>query len=745
MIENASSLPFGKIIVVSLKSSEDRRKYVRNHLLERGLPKFEFFDAIGPKDPKVDNAYSSKIVFEFPPCFRCGQINCSCKNNFLIPAQVATFLTYLSLWKKVSLEKCPVLICEDDVVIHPWWDDVMRMIMNRTNKGELNLNYQNPLLIRLGWAVNEEHSQKQELTLNREVRMSNPCHIITPAFAKDLLDEFKIIDTTADIYLHQSSNSSKLHGWTVHPPAATELSWSYGKFESLIHPKEIHRKYLKNKGSEKEASEYQIKISNHLDYLFYRRFLIVGHPRCGTGFTANLMCQLGLDIGHESDGKDGLSTWCFGSEGEAPYWKDPIARRRKSLKWSKLIMPIRDINNAVPSIMRDNIFSPKSYEYRRFWIKKYGGFDLNSLKDNFQRAVYSFLQWNKFVESMNPDLVFRIEYDTKLLYDFISSNSELNLPALNSLDLSPVNTNKKYMGSVRRKPFILESDWSNLPEKIWKEVLNFCEKHNYKNPLQKNSKFKEIKTPNVNLNSLEDLFLKPSGWSRSLAEGKPVKADGSVIPWYTFSAIEFLERVAKYSDSVFEYGIGHSTLWWQERVQIVRGVDHDIEWINKLKPEIKDNVNIQCVLRNESKENFSSKIIDSYYMRMRRTKWSKYTPERIIIRGLEDQGFEQYASAILKFEDLFDFIIIDGMARRLCCEFAIHKIKDDGIIILDNSNRSDYDSAFDILESNGFYQIPFWGLVPGANFMTCTSVFIKNINRLPGAFHKNNSHQLKEY
>ena len=81
------------------------------------------------------------------------------------------------------------------------------------------------------------------------------------------------------------------------------------------------------------------------------------------------MCQLGLDIGHESDGKDGLSTWCFGSEGEAPYWKDPIARRRNSLKWSKLIMPIRVINNAVPSIMRDNIFSPKSYEFRRYWIK----------------------------------------------------------------------------------------------------------------------------------------------------------------------------------------------------------------------------------------------------------------------------------------------------------------------------------------------------------------------------------------
>ena len=85
------------------------------------------------------------------------------------------------------------------------------------------------------------------------------------------------------------------------------------------------------------------------------------------------------------------------------------------------------------------------------------------------------------------------------------------------------------------------------------------------------------------------------------------------------------------------------------------------------------------------------------------------------------------------------------MARRLCCEFAVNKIKSDGIIILDNSNRSDYQAAFDILEANGFKQIPFWGLVPGANFISCTSFFFKDINRLPASSYKNNSHNSKEF
>ena len=254
---------------------------------------------------------------------------------------------------------------------------------------------------------NKEH-KNTIFKLNREIRMSNPCHIITPVFANKLLKEFKTINNTVDVFMHRQSYASKKFGWTAHPPAATELSWSKGKFESLIHPRKVRRDYLKKVGKELEAKNYEAKIADHLKHFYYRRFLIVGHPRCGTGFAAELMRQFSLDIGHESDGVDGLSTWCFAADGDAPYWKDPIARRRKALKWSKLIMVIRDINNAIPSIMLDNTFAEESYQYRRTWIIKNGGIDLDSLENNFQRAVYSYLQWFKMIESMNPDLIFRI-------------------------------------------------------------------------------------------------------------------------------------------------------------------------------------------------------------------------------------------------------------------------------------------------------------------------------------------------
>ena len=41
------------------------------------------------------------------------------------------------------------------------------------------------------------------------------------------------------------------------------------------------------------------------------------------------MRQFSLDIGHESDGVDGLSTWCFAADGDAPYWKDQLRVEEK--------------------------------------------------------------------------------------------------------------------------------------------------------------------------------------------------------------------------------------------------------------------------------------------------------------------------------------------------------------------------------------------------------------------------------
>src|SRR5437016_5174452 len=60
--------------------------------------------------------------------------------------------------------------------------------------------------------------------------------------------------------------------------------------------------------------------------------------------------------------------------------------------------------------------------------------------------------------------------------------------------------------------------------------------------------------------------LRSEGWSKSNRLGLPLAADGSPLPWYTYSAIHFLEPRLRDDLKVFEYGSGHSTLWYAARV-----------------------------------------------------------------------------------------------------------------------------------------------------------------------------------
>ena len=738
---------FDRVYVISLPTSEDRRAHISEHFGELGIRDYEFHDATRYDDNRVSRLFDAGAVAKYPPCFRCGALECGnpdC-NNVLIPQQVAVFDTYLRLWEKVSLRNERVLICEDDVIFHPWWQDGLRFLSSEVKGGRISFSPDVPALIRLGWALNEEHAGGQAFSISKDVRMSNPCHAITSAYAQALLSEFKRVEHTVDVFQHRLAKVSKDHAWTVFPPVASELSWSTGAFDSLIHPKGVRTDFLNQRGEKDAASENEKRILSHIKHMYHRNFLIVGHPRCGTGFAAGFLRQMGLDIGHEADGKDGLSSWMFAVDDEAPYAKDPIARRRGALSWNKSIMPLRDIATAVPSIMRDNIFAPLSYDYRRRHILSRFGFDLNDLRNNFQRAVASYLFWNKIVLSTKPDIVFRIEQDCRALYDFVEAEHSGSSREFGEIDLSPVNAEKPYKGVIRGKPRISPDDWAQLPDGMWEEVLSFCERFGYPPPERIAASKPVAKASSCDLSALDKLFCQPSGWSRSAVEQRPVRADGSPVPWFTFGAIEFLQRTVRQSDRVFEYGAGFSTLWWQKHASKVVSVEHDEDWCDELRPQLDCNVTLQNIGPSKTCPTAAKPYVERFFTRMRRTYWPEYPEERVVRRGLDDDNFQLYASTILEHEGPFDIVVIDGMARRLCTEFAVSKVSEDGIIILDNSNRRDYDTSYDILEEAGFQQIPFWGLVPGASFLTCTSVFLKSLSRLAPAAHGPNSFDLPEY
>ena len=186
-------------------------------------------------------------------------------------------------------------------------------------------------------------------------------------------------------------------------------------------------------------------------------------------------------------------------------------------------------------------------------------------------------------------------------------------------------------------------------------------------------------------------YLERIGWFRSWEERLPVDRDGNGLPWFTYPLIAFLKGKIQSDMCVFEYGSGNSTLWWGKQVSSLTSCEHDLEWYNSLKQRIPSNVKyIHC--------------------------------------ELEYGG--QYCRTILEYKNRFDIIVIDGRDRVNCAKNSLGALKDDGVIIWDNSNREKYQDGCSYLIQNGFRRLDFEGLGPVGIHEWCTSIFYRDKNCL---------------
>lgn len=181
------------------------------------------------------------------------------------------------------------------------------------------------------------------------------------------------------------------------------------------------------------------------------------------------------------------------------------------------------------------------------------------------------------------------------------------------------------------------------------------------------------------------------GQKRSIETKKPISFSGTPLPWYTYSAIEYLNQFDFSQLSIFEFGCGYSTLFWAHKAKTVISIEHDIEWYNHIKMHLKNKKNI--------------------YLREKEKSYVGY---------LKEIGL------------MFDVIIIDGKWRNACTKVALTKIRDDGLIIFDNSDW--FPKATQFLRVNGFFQIDFNGFGPINNYCWTTSIFIKSGTRMQNNF-----------
>lgn len=119
-------------------------------------------------------------------------------------------------------------------------------------------------------------------------------------------------------------------------------------------------------------------------------------------------------------------------------------------------------------------------------------------------------------------------------------------------------------------------------------------------------------------------------------------------PWIADGAIHFMDEYLTVEMEVLEFGAGGSTAWLAKRCRHLTTIEHNPHWIDNVRPHVGPN----------------------------------WTPlfKRLPYHQLCDEWGDCS----------FDLILIDGKDRVDCAESAVRLIKPGGVLVLDNSNRSEY-------------------------------------------------------
>ena len=176
-----------------------------------------------------------------------------------------------------------------------------------------------------------------------------------------------------------------------------------------------------------------------------------------------------------------------------------------------------------------------------------------------------------------------------------------------------------------------------------------------------------------------------SGHLKSIASRRPINDEADPVPWFTYPAIDFLDGIVSKEWVVFEWGSGNSTLWWSSRVHTIVAVEDNSNWYDEVSKKLPNNAKM-----------------------------------------LNKEG-DDYCKTIAHFpENAFNVIVVDGSQRNRCLKIAIPYLKEDGILIFDNSDGKDYIESSNYLNSLDFYRIDFWGLIPSYLYKNCTTIYFKN-------------------
>jgi hypothetical protein len=208
-----------------------------------------------------------------------------------------------------------------------------------------------------------------------------------------------------------------------------------------------------------------------------QKLLIIGHPRCASGFISHYLKTCGLDVGHEGVGADGTCSWVLAPNDLNPPWsQSPITVPTADI----LLGYVRDPFDAIPSIELENMVA-NSYSYRRFHILKNFGIDLDRYENSIDRAAASYIYWNDMLERRSPLKILRIEHlqqDLIEIQNILKQKSQIHLDFGNFSDkISGVNNSvDKFQ---RKKQLMSKARLDEMSGYLRTELEKRCLRYGY--------------------------------------------------------------------------------------------------------------------------------------------------------------------------------------------------------------------------------------------------------------------------
>ena len=179
------------------------------------------------------------------------------------------------------------------------------------------------------------------------------------------------------------------------------------------------------------------------------------------------------------------------------------------------------------------------------------------------------------------------------------------------------------------------------------------------------------------------------------------------VPWWSYPAIDKVEAFLKARGDrtrVLEFGAGASTAWLAKRCVEVHSIEHDLEFADQIEPLLAGYGNLTL-----HRVKVSTTRADQPAVRSRR-------------RGHEDLDFTPYIAMVEEIGGTFDLIVVDGRARVASLAASSPHLAEDGVIVFDNANRSEYKVG---IAGSGLHAEFLRGLAPSLPYPSTTALLTR--------------------